>query len=786
MALHVLGVRHHSPACARRVEAALRKIRPRHILIEGPADFNERLCELTEPWRGLEDPGVRQAHRLPLSLFTWYRSEERTFSSWTPFCRHSPEWVALSQGKELGAQVRFFDLPAWSRAFVGVRNRYSDHPDRAEDYQRRLCEKVGVDDLDSLWDHLFEQQEEEGLGESLDTYFRNLRGQTEAGPRDAPREAYMARCVAWALREAVQAGGGEVVVVCGGWHQPSLEGVVAGEEAEFPEVPAPEDSSATYGTYLVPYSFRRLDSFVGYEAGMPSPAWYDLCWTEGPERAADQLLQRLVRRLRERKKQNVSTADLIACHSAAQALARLRGHRRLGRTDLLDGIAISLVKGALDQPLPWSRRARLSAGVEPLLVEAVRVFSGDQEGELAPGTPRPPLVHEVEEQLRSSDLYPTRQPRSLFLDLARPDDRRKSRLLHRLRVLRISGYTRQSGPNSAIDEVLKESWEIRRHERMDSDLIEAAAWGGSLETAAARCLEESMLGAGGLREKARLLEEAVFVGVETLTTRVLGEVAAGVHAEPDFAVVGAALEATLGAWRHGELLGAAGTTQLGVVVEACYDRGLWLLEGLVGPEEPASEELLEAIANLRDAARFSSGRYGAGLNLPAARAEGVMQRRAVDPHAPPAVRGAALGYLWSTGGWVDPAEAVVHATNAVRAAARPQTTGDFLAGLFRLAREEVGASPSLIQVIDGLVQELILDDYLIALPALRMAFGYFPPMERRRLAEQIVALHGGQPAEARTLMKLDVSPNEVLRGAQLDRSITARAARFGLQDGEEA
>ena len=785
MALHVLGVRHHSPACARRVEAALRKIRPRHVLIEGPADFNQRLGELTRPWEGLEEPGPQQAHRLPLALFTWYRSEERTFSSWTPFCRHSPEWVALSLGQELGAQVRFFDLPAWSRAFVGVRNRYSDHPDRSEDYQRRLCEKVGVDDMDSLWDHLFEQ-EEEGLGESLDAYFRNLRGTTEAGPRDAPREEFMARCVAWALREAQLAGGGEVVVVCGGWHQPPLEGIQAGEEADFPAVPAPEDSGAAYGTYLVPYSFRRLDSFVGYEAGMPSPAWYDLCWAEGPERAADQLLHRLVRRLRDKKKQNVSTADLIACHSAAQALARLRGHRRLGRTDLLDGIAISLVKGALDQPLPWSRRARLSEGVDPLLVEAVRVFSGDQEGLLAPGTPRPPLVHEVEEQLRSSDLYPSRHPRSFQFDLTRPDDRRKSRLLHRLRVLRISGYTRQSGPDSALDEVLRESWEVRRDERMDSDLIEAAAWGGSLETAAARCLEESMLGSGSLREKARLLQEAVFVGVGTLTNRVLAEVAAGVHTEPDFGEVGSALEATLGAWRHGELLGAAGSTQLGVVVEACYDRGLWLLEGLVGPEDPASEPVIEGIAGLRDAARFGSGRYGASLNLPAARAEGVMQRRAVDPQAPPAVRGAALGYLWSTGGWADPAEAVAHATDAVRAAARPQTTGDFLAGLFRLAREEVGASPALIQVIDALIQELILDDYLIGLPALRMAFGYFPPMERRRLAEQIVALHGGQPAEARSLMRLEVSPAQVLRGAQLDRSISARAARFGLVDGEEA
>ena len=85
-----------------------------------------------------------------------------------------------------------------------------------------------------------------------------------------------------------------------------------------------------------------------------------------------------------------------------------------------------------------------------------------------------------------------------------------------------------------------------------------------------------------------------------------------------------------------------------------------------------------------------------------------------------------------------------------------------------------------------MVQELILDDYLIALPALRMAFGFFPPMERRRLAELVVGLYGGQVGEARSLLRLDISPEEVVRGAQVDRGITARAARFGLQDGEEA
>jgi hypothetical protein len=80
--LHVIGVRHHSPACARVVAHVMAAVKPRHVLIEGPADFNDRLDELVLD------------HTLPIAIFTYFRQGERVHASWTPFCRHSPEWIA--------------------------------------------------------------------------------------------------------------------------------------------------------------------------------------------------------------------------------------------------------------------------------------------------------------------------------------------------------------------------------------------------------------------------------------------------------------------------------------------------------------------------------------------------------------------------------------------------------------------------------------------------------------------------------------------------------------------
>src|SRR6187549_2022890 len=99
MALHVIGVRHHSPACARLVAATIRRLRPAFVLVEGPSDMNERLDELLLP------------HQLPVALFTYRQDRDGAHrGTWSPFCDYSPEWVALQVAREVGAAALFVDL----------------------------------------------------------------------------------------------------------------------------------------------------------------------------------------------------------------------------------------------------------------------------------------------------------------------------------------------------------------------------------------------------------------------------------------------------------------------------------------------------------------------------------------------------------------------------------------------------------------------------------------------------------------------------------------------------
>ncbi len=748
--LHVVGVRHHSPACARLVRHVIATVRPRAVLIEGPADLNPRLDEL------------RLAHRLPIAVFTAVPAERGGRSCWSPFCAWSPEWVAFVDGEALGAEVRFIDLPGWDAAFTDLRNRYADGPDRYGARVQALCRRLGVADLDAMWDHLFERPDApEALAERLRLWFAEARGDEPGGPRDGPREAFMAAHVAHALAE-----GGPVVVVCGGWHAPALARVApcAGP----PPLPAPPAGAESW---LVPWSYERLDSFGGYDAGMPSPAWQRAVWEGGTERAGEALLGAVARRLRA-KRQQVSPADLVAARALAEGLARMRGNPAPTRVDVLDGLAGALVKDALEAPLPWNTRGVLSPHTPPLLVEVMAAFRGDAQGRLHDATPRPPLLADVARTLAAHDLAVPRGGRRVALDLADPAARARSAVLHRLRALDVPGVDRAAGPAWGTDRRLAEDWRLAWTHLTEAALIEASVWGPTLLEAAGARLRARLLAADGRLDRlAALLGEAAFADLTDLVSSVVADVARAVGREPDLKVLGAALERLLLLWRHGEILGVARSATLARVVAAAWRRGLALVEDV--PAGAAIDAAtVRAVVALRDAMRHAPA-LGLELDLGLA----AFDRRAGDRAAPPALRGAALGALWS----LDAAGAARQrdrAVRAVRSAARPQSFGDFLVGLFALAREPLLEGEDLLGAVEEALAALSPADFLVTLPALRLAFAWFPPGEKERLSLALARRHGAAVNLARAIEA------DAAVGLALDAEVARLVEAWGLEGGE--
>ncbi|WP_157313937.1 DUF5682 family protein [Chitinibacter sp. GC72] len=782
--VEIIGVRHHSPACARLVAQRIRDSRPDWVLIEGPTDFNPRLDELFLP------------HTLPLAIYSFCSAGERLHrASWSPFADYSPEWQALQVGRECGAQLAFIDLPAWHDAFADISNRYADVTDSEQErlasaYEAELGRQLGIEGRDALWEHLFEsatlgsetsesetlepdaasatasRRDLAELSARLRQYFINLRGTDPGSASNQAREQMMARWIAWAAQQGQQQN--RVLVVCGGYHAPMLAQLWPSIEPDLRQdsaAPATPnlnesiagvsdgsiDSTVATGSYLLPYTGKRLDAFHGYASGMPSPAFQQAVWEGGLQQAGAQLLQGIMQRLRQ-KKLPASTADMLAIHVRTQALARLRGHVQPLRNDWLDALAGSLVRDALDAPLPWTYRGPLRRGTDPVLVEIMDVLAGDQVGQLAPGTPLPALQHAVSRELLALDLQPPLSAsRTITLALLDTADRAKSRVLHRLAILQIPGFTRLSGPNWAMSGERSEQWQLSCPLEQQAALIEAAIYGATLADAAIARLAEQLAHSHGASALAQLLNRAAQAGLPAFSPGLLSRLHEAISSESRFEVLGQPLAITHGLYRHGHELGMADAPALLELLQLTLDRLLWLAEvhGSVSAQD--SNAHLAAWQALRLLLRDAQASAGLPLGeLPVARALAVCQRKARHPQAAPLSRGAALGCLLSVAHDDQQQADEIHSAITLLSALPAAALGDALQGLLALARHELIHVPAFIATLRQLVSALDEADFIQALPALRAAFAWLPSFERGELAQQILHLLGST-ASPRTL-----------------------------------
>jgi len=718
-------VRHHSPMCALLVDGLIEEIQPAAVLIEGPSDYNEHLDEL------LLD------HQLPIAIYSYFQSKEgETSGAYYPFCEYSPEWVALRAATRCGAMPRFIDLP-WSEMIAEdfPTHRYADAELRRGRYVEMLCQRMEVEDFDDLWDKLIESHEQL----SLDDYLRrvhslclHIRVWEEFVPvADRRREAFMAE----QIREVRESAAGRVLVVTGGFHSSALAGRL--EELPCPGLElADEESTACgepplfTGIALTTYSYERLDSLTGYNAGMPSPGFYEHAWRQrqdGTTLSHQPLLTELVTELR-RRRQVLSTADLIAVEAVARGLAALRGRTHVWRRDLIDGVTSSLIKDELEYGCD-----------SPFLRAVEAVLRGNRRGRLAAGTRMPPLVLDILDQLKQVGLEPKRTPEVISLDLLHLSDRAKSQVLHRLRILEVTGVEFAGGTDfHRRDDLTRlwEQWRLRWSPMFESSCIEASRYGTSLADAASAKLQETA------REETRraalaasLLVEGALAGIESFSDALLSELQSLIEREAEFNGAAEALGHLLYLYCFDEALGTTDHADVGRFLRLAFERTLWLLE-LMGRTVESLRKSLAGMKGLLETFR----RTARSLELNAHEFIAVLRRVEEDAGKPPPVRGAAAAALWTLG-----------AADAERVLAdlllftEPNDLGDFLTGLFTLAREIAQRNPQLVRTVDRLLNEYTADQFQQALPSLRLAFTFFTPREKHHMLTTLFESLGLKP-----------------------------------------
>ncbi|HJX27773.1 MAG TPA: DUF5682 family protein, partial [Thermoanaerobaculia bacterium] len=543
----IFGIRHHGPGCARALRAALDEMRPDLVLIEGPPD--------AEPVLAL---AAREEMEPPVALLVWAADEPR-HAVYYPFATFSPEWQAIRWAAANGVPARFFDLPQahhialdQARSKEMAEKAQEETPAAAampapepedplhDDPLGVLAEAAGYTDRELWWEQQIEQRRDaSGLFEAILAAMTELRSHAKPPEeREAMREAFMRQ----RLRAARKEGFERIAVVCGAWHAPALAapGSVKDDTALLKGLPKVK-TAATW----TPWTSSRLSTRSGYGAGIASPGWYQHLWT-APDRAPIRWVTQAARLLREEDLE-ASPASAIESVRLAESLAALRGLPMPGIAELNEAVQSVLCHGE----------------TTPMDLVRDRLEIGHTLGRVPEESMVVPLQRDLETWQRQLRLKPTAEIRELDLDLRKENDRGRSLLLHRLRLLDVPwGEPREvQGKSGTFHEIWKLFWQPELVVR----LIERSLWGNTVEEAAAAFAVDRGRNAADLPALTRLLDEAILAGLSAAVDHLLSELQARAAVSSDLRHLMEALPPLARVSRYGDVRGTRATDVLPLV-----------------------------------------------------------------------------------------------------------------------------------------------------------------------------------------------------------------------------
>lgn len=742
MSVSVLGVRHHGPGSARAVRRELERLRPDAILIEGPPEADALITHAP----GLEPPVALLAHvpGAPARAAFW------------PFAEFSPEWQAIRYGTSAGVPVRFCDLPA-AHSLAGEPSDAepgdqepggsepgSQEPGKAGPDGRRpggagldapqpgmrgdpigaLAAAAGYDDPERWWEDVVEHRGGDTPFEVIAEAMAAVREGYRPDEREARREAYMRKT----LRAAIKQGFGRIAVICGAWHVPALTGPLPSVTADnavlrgLPKVKA----ELTW----VPWTYGRLASWSGYGAGITSPGWYHHLF-ETPDRPVERWLAAAAAVLRD-EGLAVSSAHVIESVRLAGSLAALRGRPLAGLGEVTEAARAVLCEG------------------DDLAVELIqrRMVVGDRLGHVSDGTPMVPLQRDLRERQRRLKLKPEALDREIDLDLRKPLDLDRSHLLHGLRLLGVGWGT----PGQARGKgTFRETWTLQWRPEHDLALIEHAALGTTVPTAAAqRARDLAGAPSATLADLTSLVEQCLLADLPQALPGVLAALSAKAALDTDVTHLMAALPAMVRAHRYGDVRGTS-ADGLAVIVRSMLERiCVGLPVAVTGLDDDAAADLLKHVDAVHSAVALLTD-VPAGDAPPGAAHSDVVEE--AGPGASPRgrwmvalrgisdrqdlhglIEGRLTRILLDSGELGDAGDRMSRAMSRGQAPARAAAWVEgFLSGGGLLLVHD----PRLLGLVDDWLTGLSGDQFTDVLPLLRRTFGGFAAPERRSIGERL-------------------------------------------------
>jgi hypothetical protein len=688
--LHVLGIRHHGPGSARSLERALDEIRPDRVLIELPADAQSVLSF-----------AARDDLVPPVALLG-YVPDRPECAAFHPLARFSPEWRALRWSARHGVEVRAIDLPL-THTLAARESTLFGAGDRV-DPLGELARAAGDDDPERWWEDVVEHRGDgEGAFAAVAEAMRTVRAGTLVGESDLVREAYMRKIVRAALADSER-----VVVVCGAWHVPALEG-------DFPSVSS--DATLLRGlpkvkvaATWVPWTHRRLAAATGYGAGVRAPGWYAHVYEHPGDAGLTRWFAEAGAALRAAGHQ-ASPEHLIAGVRTAGALAALRGRPRAGLDEALDAAVTVMGEGHHG----------------PLVLLRDRLVVGSVIGSVPADTPMVPLAKDLMSQQSSCRLKPSADRRTIELDLRTPAGRARSRLLHRTVTLEIGWADLVEGRGSSG--TFRETWDVAWEPEVSVRVIERSALGTTVESAASTRLLETSRSSTQVLILVGLVDQALMGDLPGIVPALVDRVASAAATAPDLSEVMDALVPLARTARYGDTRG----TDLVAVRELIDSLVVRVVAGLDVACRSLDLESSQAMAQ-----RLTAVQGALALVEHPERHDGWPRalERLARPGAAPLVAGRAVRLLHDADIWDRNRTSSVLGLFLGRGST-PADGAAFVEGFLGGGGTVLVHDAEMLALLDGWIGALDADAFETTVPLLRRTFGAFEPAERRQIGEMV-------------------------------------------------
>ena len=771
--LYWFPVRHHSPAVARYLDAAIRQRQPKLVFIEGPAEANDLVRHV-----------VDAKTKPPVAIYSSYRDDDNVlglagiaspaahiparFACWYPLLAYSPEYVAIQAAKEVKAEVVLMDLPHHALLKRPDDSATTPAPplpvDDSEEliaesgFCQALAEAAGYRSWDEAWDSLFEARD---FGDDIEAFRREMASFCCAARATAPaervqhdgtleRERFMLRTIRTTLKQK-KLKPEQALVVCGGFH------LFLDRDDPTPPPAAPP---GTVYTTVVPYSFFRISQMSGYAAGNRAPQFYQTVWDlTQAGRPADLVIEHVVAVLKQGRKtgEPLSSADAIAACQHAEMLARLRGRPAPVLDDIHDAIITCCCKGDPREEGVHLQKALDAAGI------------GTKLGKVTDALGRLPIVTDFYNQLAELDLGEVlgKEKRvSLDLDKRQEPAARRSAFLHRLSYLKVPLAQMTDAPagDFATGQLFRERWALRWSPEVDSELVELNLYGDTVEAAALATLREELakqeLHAGNTCKR---LVAAIDMDLPDLVREAEDACGRAIDADTRFVSLVEALGSLTVLERYAVYRNLR-RDLLDDLLVRCFDRACFSILDAVAVPEDQQPEVVQALIALAELT-LRGDRQGLDRAL---FAEHV--RKAAAASTVPFLRGAFLGMLTELREKTPEDLAAEVSALAKASQERMVTAGDLVDGIMAASRTSIllGAD-SLIGALDELLRAAEWEPFLTMLPRLRAAFERLHDGQRDSLAARLAQRYGLAEKEALTELHTSVEAAAVV--AAIDRQV---------------